>query len=593
MITTRPELQGTHGMVSSTHWLASGVGMAALEAGGNAFDAAVAAGLTLQVVEPHLNGPAGEVPIMVYDAAIDAVEVVAGQGVAPAAASVEHFHDLGLDRVPGTGPLAACVPGAFDAWMRLALERGRLPLRDLMSPAIEYATRGFPILPRINAVLEAVAPKFREDWPESAALWLADGVPRAGDWFANTDLAATYTRILEEAEAAGSGREAQIQAARDAFYRGFVAERIVEFHRSTPRVDTSGAAHTGLLTEQDLAAYEAPVETPLSVDYHGWTVYKPHAWSQAPVFLQQLRLLEGFDLDPTAPDDPGFVHLVVEAAKLAFADREAWYGDPAFVDVPTDDLLDPAYADQRRRLIGDDASLELRPGAPGGREPVLPPELPPTQGTGNALGIGEPTVDSEGESPGDTCHVDVVDAEGNMVSATPSGGWLQSSPVVPGLGFALGTRAQMFWLDPQHPNALEGGKRPRTTLTAGIARRDGRARLAFGTPGGDRQDQWGLVFFLRHLHHGMNLQEAIDAPTFHSDHFPSSFFPRDASPGALSLEDRFPKETVAELERRGHLVTREDPWSLGRLSAVSAAGDPAPLKAGANPRGQQGYAAGR
>ena len=592
--TTRPELRGTFGMVASTHWIASAVGMATLERGGNAFDAATAAGLTLQVVEPHLNGPAGEVPILCYDAASDVVRVIAGQGPAPAAASIDHFRQLGLDRVPGTGLLAACVPGAFDAWMRLAQEWGRLPLRDLMAPAIGYAAAGIPVVPKMTSTVAGVERIFREDWPSSARLWLRDGVPQAGEWFRNPVLARTYGRILDHAEARGSGRDAQFEAARDAFYRGFVAEEIHRFCTTTAHVDTSGRAHGGVLTGEDLAAFTAPVEDPLSVEYSGWTVYKPNSWSQAPVFLQQLRLLEGFDLDSLAHDDPEFVHIVVEAAKLAFADREAWYGDPEFADVPMRQLLSREYADDRRRLITDEASLELRPGSPDGREPILPPTLPDFEGPSGPLsGVGEPTVSARGRVAGDTCHLDVVDADGNMVTATPSGGWLQSSPVIGELGFALGTRAQMFWLDSTHPNGLAGGKRPRTTLTCTLARRDGRVRLAFGTPGGDRQDQWSLVFFLRHLHQGRNLQEAIDAPMFHSDHFPSSFFPRASAPGEMTVEGRLPDAVIRELVRRGHEVGIADDWSLGRLSAVGADGDPAPFKAAANPRGMQGYAVGR
>lgn len=593
MFTTRPELHGTFGMVSTTHWIASAVAMSILERGGNAFDAAVAGGLTLQVVEPHLNGPAGEVPVLVYDAADDRVEVIAGQGPAPAAATIDRFEELGLDRVPGTGLLAACVPAAFDTWMRLAMERGRLELRELIEPAIGYAQSGVPVVPQMASTIAGVEQMFREDWPTSAAVWLRDGLPRPGGWLTNPVLAATYTRILAEAEAATSDRDGRFQAARDTFYRGFVAESIATFSETTEHVDTSGRAHGGLLSGDDLANFEVPIEQPLSVDHHGWTVYKPDSWSQAPVFLQQLRLLEGVDLGGTAPEDPRFVHLVVEASKLAFADREAWYGDPWFADVPIQTLLSAGYADERRRLIGEEASLELRPGSPDGRTPILPPDLPTLDASGGALGFGEPTVSPRGQVNGDTTHLDVVDRDGNMVSATPSGGWLQSSPVIPDLGFPLGTRAQMFWLDADHPNGLAGGKRPRTTLTCTMARRDGRVRLAFGTPGGDGQDQWSLIFFLRHVHHGLNLQEAIDAPTFESSHFPSSFFPRAASPGELAIEGRFPRATLDELVRLGHGVQIADDWSLGRLSAVGADGDPAPFKAAANPRGMQSYAAGR
>jgi gamma-glutamyltranspeptidase/glutathione hydrolase len=343
-----------------------------------------------------------------------------------------------------------------------------------------------------------------------------------------------------------------------------------------------------VLTASDMAAYAAPVEAPLALEYHGHTVYKTGPWGQGPVLLQQLALLAGFDLEAMGPLSADFVHTVVECAKLALADREAWYGDPDASEIPIGDLLDPAYADARRSLVGVEASLELRPGSPGGREPRLPQGARIDAGVA-APGAGEPTMAFE---PGDTCHVDVADSEGNLVAATPSGGWLTGSPVIPSLGFCLGTRAQMFWLEEGLPSSLRPGTRPRTTLSPSLARRDGRPYLAFGTPGGDMQDQWSLLFFLRHVHFGMNLQEAIDAPAFHTNHAASSFYPRDAAPGEVEIESRFPPETLAELRRRGHRVEVTDPWSLGRVSAAGRDADGV-LKAGANPRGMQGYAVGR
>jgi gamma-glutamyltranspeptidase/glutathione hydrolase len=282
---------------------------------------------------------------------------------------------------------------------------------------------------------------------------------------------------------------------------------------------------------------------------------------------------------------------VVESAKLAFADREAWYGDPDFVDVPLTELLDPAYADDRRTLVGDEASRELRPGAVGGCDPRLP-SFPAAPAAGS-VGAGEPTVPRNGETYGDTTHIDIVDRHGNMVAATPSGGWLQSSPVVPELGFCLTTRAQMFWLYENLPNSLAGRKKPRTTLTPSLALREGAPYMAFGTPGGDQQDQWSLTFFLAHVHFGLNLQEAIDAPMFHTNHFPSSFYPRAATPGEVVAEARLDPAIVAALRARGHDVTVVDDWSLGRLSAVSQDLKNGLLRAAANPRGTQGYAVGR
>ena len=594
MFTTRPELTGDVGMVASTHWLASAAGMSVLERGGNAVDAAVTAGFVLQVVEPHLNGPGGDVPVLV-GAPGGEVQVYCGQGPTPASASIERYTDLGLDLVPGTGLLAAVVPGAFGAWTLLLEQRGTWRLRDVLEPAIAYADRGFPLLPSTVQTVRTVERLFREEWTSSADTYLGGGLPAAGSRFRNPALAQTYRRVVREAEAEGRGREQEIAAARDVFYRGFVAEAVAEFCATQQVMDTSGERHGGLLDADDLARWEPTVEAPVSVEYAGLTVHKTGPWGQGPVLLQQLQLLSGFDLEAMGLLSADWVHTVVECAKLAFADREAWYGDPLHVDVPTGALLDPAYAAQRRALVGTEASLELRPGSPGGR----PPRLPGAQrGSGERLqvtadGAGEPTVLGDGTTKGDTCHVDVVDRDGLMVSATPSGGWLQSSPVVPALGFPLGSRAQMLWLEPGLPSSMAGGKRPRTTLTPSLATRDGVPVLGFGTPGGDQQDQWQLAFLLAHLHGGLDLQAAIDAPMFHTDHFPSSFYPHRALPGRVLAEDRLGEGVLAALRERGHDVQTVGDWTLGRLSAVAR--DPASgfLKAAANPRGMQGYAVGR
>jgi gamma-glutamyltranspeptidase/glutathione hydrolase len=595
--TTRPELAGTFGMVASTHWLASASGLAVLERGGNAFDAAVAAGLVLQVVEPHLNGPGGEVPVIAHHAGRGETFVLCGQGTAPAAATPEAFAELGLDLVPGSGLLAACVPGAFGAWMLLLREYGTLRLRDVMSYAIGYAAGGYPMLPAISWGIASVAELFRDHWPSSAEVYLPGGnVPAPGSLFANPVLAATYQRILAEAEAASADRDEQIDAARQAFYEGFVAETIAAYLSSAEVMDVTGRPHRGLLAYADMAAWHPRLEEPLTFEAGGLTVCKTKPWGQGPVFLQQLALLEGFDLAAMGPGSADYIHTVTECAKLAFADREAWYGDPDFADVPVKALLSAEYADARRRLVGPDASAELRPGAPDGRQPVLPGFITGSFGikegrASGVLGTGEPTMGTSGPADGDTCHLDVADRFGNMVSATPSGGWLQSSPVIPGLGFCLGTRAQMFTLTPGLPGTLAPGKRPRTTLTPSLALRDAEPYLAFGTPGGDQQDQWSLQVFLNHLHFGMNLQQAIDFPAFHSAHMPSSFYPREAQPRVLDVESRVDAAVLDELRRRGHLVNVRPAWSLGRVSAVARRNGV--LYAAANPRGMQGYAVGR
>ncbi len=589
MPTTRPELMGTFSMVATSHWLASAAAMGALEKGGNAFDAAVTAGFVLQVVQPHMCGPAGEVPMILSYRGQAPVRVLAGQGPAPAAATIAAYRDAGFEMVPGTGLMAATVPAAFDAWMLLLRDYGSLPLRDVMGPALGYARRGHPILPAVAEAIATVSDIFRTEWPSSAEVYLAGGkAPKPKTLYRINALAETYIRVITEAEAAGGDRERQIERARKVWREGFVAEAIDDFCRTARVLDSSGERHGGLLTGADMAAWEAVFEPPLTFDYGDITIAKCGPWSQGPVMAQQLALLKGFELGAMDPLGPDFIHTVTECAKLAFADREKFYGDPDFTPVPMHVLLSDEYNDKRRRLVTDDASLDLRPGfVPGyGAEEILVGES-----DGGVTGAGEPGAAMEGQMRSDTVHIDCADRFGNMVAATPSGGWLQSSPAVPGLGFPLGTRAQMFWLAENHPNGLAPGKRPRTTLSPSMALKAGRPWLAFGTPGGDGQDQSPLIMLLRHLHYGLNLQEAIDLPQFQSYHFPSSFWPRDAEPGVLELEGGIGEATVEELKARGHGVVRLPPWSMGRMMAVAKEGPI--LKGAASSRFGQTYAMGR
>jgi gamma-glutamyltranspeptidase/glutathione hydrolase len=545
--TTRPELRGTFGAVASTHWLASQAGMAVLERGGNAFDAACAAGFVLQVVEPHLNGPGGDLPAIFWSVDAGKPLVLCAQGVSPRAATIEEYRSRGLTLVPGTGLLAACVPGAFDGWLTLLEQFGTWRLADVLEFAIGYAEDGYPVIPGIAMTIEKVEPLLRT-WPGSAELYLP--APRPGSIFRNPRLAATWRRLLDE-----SG--GTVDGARRVFYEGFIAEEIDRFSRE----------HDGLLTGDDLAAWRASLEPPATVSYRGLTVCKTGAWGQGPSGLQQLAILEGFDT--ASLSEAELVHVMTEAAKLAFADRDAMYGD---VDVPLHRLLSEEYAAERRSLIGDEASGELRPGSG---------KLPSLVDAAVALGGGEPTR-------GDTVHLDVADRWGNLVSATPSGGWLQSSPTIPALGWPLGSRAQMFWLEEGLPSSLAPGKRPRTTLSPGLVLRDGEPWLAYGTPGGDQQEQWALHALVRHVDRGLDLQAAIDASEWHTDHLIASFDPRGYAPRSLTVESRFGDEVIAELRGRGHDVTVAPPWSLGRVSAVKRqAGQ---IVAASNPRGMQGYA---
>lgn len=591
--TTRPEILGTFGVVTSTHWIASAVGMSILEKGGNAFDAAVATGFVLQVVEPHLCGPGGDMPAILYSKKKDKVEVICAQAPAPAGATIEHYTREGLKLIPGDGLLATVIPGAFDGWMLMLRDYGRLTVREVLEPAIHYAENGHPVLPRVSATIAGLADFYRKEWPTSYETWLPGGsAPEPWSNFKNPVLAETWKRVVAEAEAK-SGREAQIEAARHAFYRGFVAEAIDKYVSKAEVMDASGQRHKGVLTADDMANWSATVEEPLTYDYHGWTVAKIGPWGQGPVFPQALSLLKGFDIAGMDPAGADFVHTVTEVMKLAFADREVYYGDPNFSAIPLDTLLSDAYADERRKLIGPEASLALRPGKLAGFEDQYDLTMKMLETPEAKSGpVYEPTMSHLTEKRGDTVHIDVIDREGNMVSVTPSGGWLQSSPIIPGLGFCLNSRAQMFWLQPGLPCSLAPGKRPRTTLTPTLALHEGRPTLAFGTPGGDQQEQWQLSFFLRYVHHRLNLQEAIDKPLFHSTHFPSSFYPRTREPGGLTAEANFSPDVLDSIRKKGHKLTVAPEWTVGRLTAARRDADGL-LRAAATPRLMQAYAIGR
>ena len=616
--TTRPEIRGTFGVAASTHWIASAVGMGVLERGGNAVDAAVAMGFTLQIVEPHLCGPAGDMPALVYAAQADRIDVICGQGPAPAAATIGHYRAQGLSLVPGSGLLATVIPGAFDAWMLMLRDYGTITVRQALEAAIHYADKGHPMLPRVADAIAGLRDFFAAEWPTSAEVWTPGGAaPAPHALFRNPLLAQTYSRIVAEAEAA-SGREAQIEAARRAWSQGFVAEAVGAYLARAEVMDVSGRRNRGVLTADDMAGWSATVERPLSYAYGDWTVHKTGPWGQGPVLLQALSLLKGFDIAAMDPEGAEFAHVVVEAFKLAAADREAYYGDPAFSAVPMAALLSDAYADARRALIGPDASLDHRPGRlPGfeGQADAYVARAARRFDAGLGASAGEPTMahltsrsgaDARASGAdarasggaaatdlrGDTVHIDVIDRWGNMVSSTPSGGWLQSNPCIPGLGFPLNSRAQMFWLEEGLPTSLAPGRRPRTTLTPSLASLHGRPTLAFGSPGGDQQDQWQLILFLRHVHHGLGLQEAIDAPLFHTSHFQGSFYPREARPGHLMIETSAGPDVLAALRARGHLVEEAEPWTVGRLTAARRDPD-GTLRAAATPRLMQAYAIGR
>ncbi len=561
-------------MVSTEHYLSAAAGARIFDRGGNAIDAAVAAALVEGVVNPHMHTIGGEAPMLVRLGSNQRVVSINGNTMAPARATIAHYRALGLDLVPGEGLLAAGVPAAFGAFACALENFGTKSLAEVAGPALALCEDGFPMHPGLCGdddsidvpglglgSIRANAELYRTRWPSTARVYMLGGeLPRSGDLIRNPALANLFRHLLDaEAGARKGGREAGLQAAVERFYRGDIAREIV----------AHSDANGGLLSLEDLAAFTTRIEEPASRTYRGATVFKCGPWSQGPVFLQQLALLEGFDLAAMGHNSAAYLHTLVESAKLAFADRETYYADPEFVDVPLNELFSERYAALRRALVDPRrASMDLRPGDPRAMRAELG-----APAKARSWGAG-------------TTHVDAADRRGNVIAITPSGAWLRSSPVADALGFPLGTRLQTFYLDEQHPNALAPRKRPRTTLTPSIATtRDGRW-IAFGTQGGDQQDQWTLQFFLNVADFGMNLQQAIEAPRYSCMHAPSSFFPHDAAPGLVRLESRIDERVLEDLAARGHKVETRPPWCDGNVLAVALDGARGQLAAGADPRGQ-------
>ena len=570
----RPTLMGTRGMVATEHYLSAEAGMRILHIGGNAFDAAVAATLAEGVLNPHMHTFGGEISALVFSAREKRVFSINGNTVAPRAATIDWFkrHDIAL--IPFTGVLAAGPCAAPDALLTILQRFGTLSFTQVVEPALELAEEGFPLHKALRGPAPAYmltdfsiagnAEHFRKAWPSSAKIYLPDGrLPEVGAVFKNPDLGRTFRRLIDaERQAQGHGRDHGLAAARDVFYRGDIA-RIIAAHAQ---------AYGGLLTEEDLASFRSKIEEPTVLNYRGYDVYKCGPWSQGPVFLQQLAILEGYDLKGLGHNSPDYIHTLVETTKLAFADREQYYGDPDFVEVPLAGLLSKEYATSRRALIDPrHASLAQRPGNPR---------------TGATLLEGEEIFAARNWGPG-TVYVTVVDKERNMASFTPSGAWIPSSPVIDGLGFPLGTRVQTFYLDSHHPNVLVPGKRPRTTLTPTLVLCNGAPCMVFGTPGGDQQDQWTLQFFLNVVDFAMDVQDAIEAPRCSSAHFPSSFYPHNAAPGLLRIEGRVPAAVRQELAARGHTVEVKEDWSEGDVLGICVDLSNGILRGGADPRGEQ------
>ena len=592
---TRPVIHARKGLITSGHYLATAAGFRILERGGNAIDAAAATCFCLNQLEPNDNSLGGEVPLLLYSAEQGKAYAVSGMGWSPRALSIEWCRDQGIDLIPGDGLVPACVPAMVDTWALAVARFGTRSFAEILEPAIELAEHGFPMYAGLREALCANLEQYTERYPSTGAVYCPGGaVPQVGELVRNPDLSNVLKAMCKaEAGAARKGREAGIEAARDVFYKGEVAERIARFAGETAVEDEAGGCHRGLLAYEDLAAWRASIESPAVYQYRGLDVHKCAAWTQGPVFLQQLALLEGLDVAQMGHNSAQYLHTLAEVAKLAFADREAYYGDPSFDDVPLEALLASAYNRARIDLIASRASHQMRPGTVGGRRPLAPFDV--RADNRRALGFGEYAGAPESQATGhagDTTHLDVVDAAGNMVAATPSGGWIPSSPIIPGLGFALGTRAQMFYLNPARANALEPRKRPRATLTPTLVTKGGRAHMVFGTPGGDLQDQVSLQFFLNVVEFGLDLQAAVEAPTVYCEHFPSSFYPREAFPARLSVEDRIPAEVLDDLRERGHDVQVVGPWVNGKAMGISYDADSGVMSGAVSPRKQIGYAMG-
>jgi gamma-glutamyltranspeptidase/glutathione hydrolase len=555
----RPTIAVTRHAISAGHYLAATAGFDILQAGGNAIDAGCAAGIALGVLQSDLVDVAGVAPIMIYLAGKEEVVTIAGLGTWPKALDPQFFQRKHGGKIP-KGVLRTVVPAAPDAWITALRRHGTMSFGEVAEAAIRLARDGFPMYPLMAASLKRHEADHRA-WPSTAAIFLPNGrPPEAGEVFRQTDLAASLQYMADEERAATSrGREAGLEAARDAFYRGDIARKIVAFMKQ----------EGGLLSAEDLAEYSSPVGPPERRRFGDLEVFTCGAWCQGPVLLQTLALLEGTDLAGLGQNSPDYIHYLAEALKLAFADREAYYGDPAKVEVPLATLISSEYAAERRKLIRVDRAV---------------PEMPPPGDLGRngarfRASIGDPNPEP------DTSYVCVADRWGNLFSATPSDG-SYGSPVVPGTGLIPSNRGSQSRPDPRHPAGVAPGKRPRLTPNPALAIKGRDQFLPFGTPGGDVQTQAMLQVLLNLFVFGNDVQSAIEAPRFATYSFPSSFAPYDYYPGRLALEARIPESVISELARRGHEIQRWPDWiwAAGAVCAILADRRRGVLEAGADPR---------
>ncbi|HET9015359.1 MAG TPA: gamma-glutamyltransferase [Thermomicrobiaceae bacterium] len=559
----RPPIQARHYVAASGHYLATAAALRILTRGGNAIDAGVAAGICINVLLPDLTSFGGVAPTIVYHRPSGELKSISGLGCWGREATIEHYREHAGGEIP-VGAGRSIVPGAADGWLTALARYGRLTFAEVVQPAIELCEGGFAVYPSLHRNLAKEA-DVTGGWPSTAAIFLPGGrVPAVGDVLYQHDLARTFRRMIAAEEASGGGRAAGIEAARDRFYRGDIAGEIAAFI----------SAEGGFMTEADLADFHVDIEDPLATNYRGIDVFACGPWCQGPVIPQTLNVLAGYDLAAMGHNSADYVHTVTEALDLAFADREAYYGDPKFVDVPLETLLSREYASrQRARIRADHAWSEM-----------------PEPGLGPAAALAG-TAEPVPLQP-DTSYVCVVDEEGNAFSATPSDG-IGSTPGVPGLGLICSGRGSQSWLVPGHASALAGGKRPRLTPNPAMAFRDGNLLMPFGTPGADMQPQSMIQVFLNMVEFGMDPQEAIEQPRFGTFNYPESFWPHTYRPGALMLEGRIPQAVADDLRGRGHRVERWPDWTriAGNVCAIAVDHERGTLTGGADARAEA-YAAG-
>jgi gamma-glutamyltranspeptidase/glutathione hydrolase len=570
----RPTIMGTRHMVVACQYLAAEAGFRILEAGGNAIDAGVAAGIALGVVQPEYVNFAGVAPIIVYSATEDRIFTVPGLGNWPKAIASDYFQKNHAGKIP-KGVLRTVVPAAPDAWITALARWGTMSFGDVAASAIGFARDGFPVYPLMSEIITEHEAEYRM-FPTSIPIYLPKGrPPRPGEIFVQKDLAATMQLMVDEEAAVGRrrGREAGLEAARATFYEGDIAQAIVNFQKN----------NGGFLAADDLATYHSGVEEPVTSSFGDIRLYACGPWCQGPSLLQALNLLDAAEMRKLGHNSTGYLHRITEAVKLSFADREAFFGDPRMVDVPMQALLSHEYARQRRKLIRPDRAW-----------PEMPPAGDPLNSRAESALRGTAVVPEPGwRAPElDTSYVCSIDKHGNIFSATPSDG-SYNAPVVPGLGIIPSPRGSQNWADPQHPSGVAPGKRPRLTPSPAIAMQPGKMAMPFGTPGGDVQTQAMLQVFLNIHLFGMEAQEAVEAPRAASYSFPSSFEPHAYHPGRLNLESRIDQATGESLGNLGHKVAWWSDWTwlAGAVCTIVADQETGVLKGGADPR-RPSYAVG-